>query len=139
MKVLINYPENPNKDIKAFHARVKTYLKSKSGVEVIENRDVSKPAEYALIINIGYDYRIIAETFKILTRFNIQNPTKLVFLNPAGDGWYKEFNILAQKAIDDMGCEPRIFEYVEDFWSVNNFEKSFDFFHKSVVDTSEKK
>lgn len=139
MKVLINYPESPSKDLYAFISRVKTYLKSKSGVEVIENRDVSKPAEYTLIVNLGYDYRIIAETFKILTRFNIQNPTKVIFLNPAGEGWYQEFNVLTQKAIDYMGCEPEVFKYVEDFWSVNNFETNFEFLYKTQIDNSKQK
>lgn len=132
MKVLINCVDKKIKPYDSILERTKKHLVSKEGVEVVENKDITKPSDYALIVNIGFDYRIISEVYKFLSKFNAKTtPTKLIFLNPAGDTWYKEFNILTQKAIDEMGCDPSVYDNIEDFWSMHNFEKFFDFFYKA--------
>lgn len=130
MKILLNTVENPTPELKTFSTRVKTYMTGKLNVEIVENRDITKSVEYALVVNVGYDYRIMSETFKLLYKFNPQ--TKIVFINPAGESWFPEFNALVRKSADYMGVDVECLNNVEDFWSLNNFEKFFDFLHKSA-------
>lgn len=132
MKVLITHTEKPSKDIKSFYARARDHLKSLDSVEVIEAKEVTKPSEYAMIVFVGVDFKIVAETFKCLHKFS--QTTQIVFLNPAGDGWQKEFNALALKIIDLAPPSADIFKNIEEFWSLHNFEKYADFKLKQVVD-----
>lgn len=132
MKVLITHTEKPSKDIKLFYARARDYLKSLNSIEVIEHKDVAKPADYAMVVFVGVDFRIVAETFKCLHKFS--PTTQIVFLNPAGDGWQKEFNALALKVVDLNEPSADIFKNIEEFWSLHNFEKYADFKLKQVVD-----
>jgi hypothetical protein len=136
MKILINYPHNDSPTLNILKTRLFEKLDEIEGISYVKNRDISNPAEYDLIINIGFSHRIIAETFKFLHRIQPSCSTQLLLFNAAGESWLTQLKILAQKAVDEMNCDYGGLTKIHDFWSIKEL-LTFIKYNLKVLTTNE--